>query len=361
MEAGIGPGANIWHYDGQSATRHFPRISWDADGVRLDWDGGSSGPHRWSEIVAIGGTRGQSVYGLKGDSGWRLVFAGPPPEPFAIHLPLPARYGRWIDRIGLPKAIGLFTVIAALVVFIVLRAPDWIAPHIPQSWENRLGDAIAGDLGGRICKTPASRAALDHLAGELGGGPPVRAVEIVNVDMVNAVALPGGRILIFDGLLKQAQSPDELAGVLAHEIGHVRHRDTMAAMVRQLGLSVVLGGLDGQMGGTLNGLLAMSYSRDAERSADGYSMDALKRADVSPDGVAGFFDRMGGGKKGEAAERTMSWMASHPVSAERKSAFLKTKIKGHAYRPSLSPAQWQALLRACRDDKDVRPAVDFGL
>jgi predicted Zn-dependent protease len=179
--------------------------------------------------------------------------------------------------------------------------------------------------------------------------------------MVNAVALPGGRILIFDGLLKQAQSPDELAGVLAHEIGHVRHRDTMAAMVRQLGLSVVLGGLDGQMGGTLNGLLAMSYSRDAERSADGYSMDALKRADVSPDGVAGFFDRMGGGKKGEAAERTMSWMASHPVSAERKSAFLKTKIKGHVYRPSLSPAQWQALLRACRDDKDVRPAVDFGL
>lgn len=356
----LGPDAAIWHYDGRSATRHFPRVGWDADGVTLTWDGGASGPHPWRALKALGGTRGQSVYGLAGAPGWRLVFAGPPPPDFAIHLPLPARYGRWIDRIGLPRAIALFGVVAAVVVFVVLRAPAWIAPHIPQSWENRLGDAIAGDLGGRICRTEASRAALDRLTRDLGGGPPVRAVEIVNVPMVNAVALPGGRILLFDGLLDKAETPDEVAGVLAHEIGHVRHRDTMAALVRQLGLSVVLGGLDGQVGGVFNGLLSMSFSRDAERNADGYSIAALKQADISPEGTARFFDRLGGGKQGEASERATSWMASHPVSAERKDAFLDSRIKGHAYRPALSPAEWTALRRACRDDKDVQPAVDFG-
>ncbi len=357
----IGPAANIWHYDGQSATRHFPSVLWDGEGVSLRWDGGESGPHRWSSIVALGGTGGQSAYGLKGEAGWRLVFAGSPPADFAIHLPLPARYGRWIDRIGLTKAIALFSVLAALTVLLVLRAPGWIAPYIPQSWENRLGDAIAGDLGGRVCSTPASRAALDTLATRLGGGPPVRVIEIVNVPMVNAVALPGGRILIFDGLLAQAKSPDELAGILAHEIGHVRNRDTMAAMVRQLGLSVVLGGLNGQVGGVLNGLLSLSYSRDAERNADGYSIAALKSANISPEGVAGFFDRMGGGKKGEPAERAMSWMASHPVSAERKSAFLKSKVPDHSYEHALTPAQWHAMLRACRDDKTVKPPVQLSL
>jgi hypothetical protein len=341
----IGPAANIWHYDGQSATRHFPSVLWDGQGVSLRWDGGESGPHRWSSIVALGGTGGQSAYGLKGEAGWRLVFAGSPPADFAIHLPLPARYGRWIDRIGLTKAIALFSVLAALTVLLVLRAPG----------------SIAGDLGGRVCSTPASRAALDTLATRLGGGPPVRVIEIVNVPMVNAVALPGGRILIFDGLLAQAKSPDELAGILAHEIGHVRNRDTMAAMVRQLGLSVVLGGLNGQVGGVLNGLLSLSYSRDAERNADGYSIAALKSANISPEGVAGFFDRMGGGKKGEPAERAMSWMASHPVSAERKSAFLKSKVPDHSYEQALTPAQWHAMLRACRDDKTVKPPVQLSL
>ncbi|WP_341873239.1 M48 family metalloprotease [Sphingobium fuliginis] len=54
--------------------------------------------------------------------------------------------------------------------------------------------------------------------------------------------MAGGRIILFDGLVQQAKSADEVAGVLGHELGHVRHRDTMTGLIRQLGLSVVLGG-----------------------------------------------------------------------------------------------------------------------
>ena len=354
-----GPDAGIWHYDGVSATRHHPRLDWSADGFSLDWGAGRSGPHPWGALVPIDGMGGRSVYGLRGESGWRLGFAGPPPADFAIHLPLPARYGRWIDRIGLWRAIGLFTVIAAGVVFLVLSAPGWIAPYIPRSWEDRLGDAIVGDFGGRLCETPASGAALEKLRRALGPDVPIRSIAIANVGMVNAITLPGGRILLFDDLVSEAKSPDELAGVLAHEIGHVRNRDTMTALVRQLGLSVLLGGFNGQVGGTVNGLLAMSYSREAERAADRYSIDALRAANISPLPTAAFFDRLGSLAGGERLERATSWMASHPVSAERKAAFERSAVKGHRYAPALTAEEWKALVDVCTDDPDVRKKGDF--
>ena len=351
----IGPDEAIWHYDGSNATRHHPALSWNADGFSLHWDGGTSGPHRWSDLVPMTGTAGRSVYGLRGVSGWRLGFTGLPPESFAVHLPLVARYGRWIDRMGLWRAAALFSVVAVAVVFVVLRAPQWLAPLVPQSWENRLGDAMVGDFGGRLCETPRSAAALAKLQSQLGKDVPIRQIGIANIGMVNAVALPGGRILIFSDLISEAKSPDELAGVLAHEIGHVRHRDTLTALVRQLGLSVVLGGFSGDVGGTVNGLLAMSYSRDAERAADSYSIDALRSANISPLPTAAFFKKLGKLSGGDAIERSMSWMGSHPVSSEREKAFTASAIKGHAYRPSLSPAEWQALVNACAEDKDVAP------
>ncbi|HEX7871503.1 MAG TPA: M48 family metallopeptidase [Sphingobium sp.] len=349
-----------WHFDGRSATRHAVRVVPGAEGFVLVGDGVDAGPRRWSELVAMDGTRGRSVYGLKGVSGWRLIFDGRPPEAFAVHLPLPARYGRWVDRFGLTRAAIGFTLIAAVVVAAILTAPTWIAPLVPRSVENRLGDAMVGDLGGRFCRTPPGRAALDRLAATLGAKEAgVRSVEVANIDMVNAVALPGGRIMIFRGLLKQAASADEVAGVLAHEIGHVRHRDTMAALIRQLGLSVILGGADGNIAGLLNGVLSLSYGRDAERAADGYAIERLSAASIAPDGTAAFFDRLGKGKQGESLERATSWISSHPVSADRKAAFLKSRRPGATYRPALAAADWQALKEICAKDRDVAPAPSF--
>lgn len=350
-----GPDESIWHYDGTSATRHHPRIDWSGDGFSLSWPGDASGPHRWSDLVPVDGTGGRSVYGLRGVPGWRLGFAGAPPEAFAVHLPLPARYGRWIDRLGLWRAAALFTAVAAVAVFIVVSAPAWIAPFIPQSWENRLGDAMVGDFGGRLCETPASKAALARLQQQLGKDVPVRQIGIANIGMINAVALPGGRILIFSDLISEAKSPDELAGVLAHEIGHVRHRDTLTALVRQLGLSIVMGGFNGQIGGAVNGMLAMSYSRGAESAADDYSINALRSADISPLPTAAFFDKLSKMSGGDALERSMSWMASHPVSAERGAAFARSAVKGRAYKASLTSAEWRAIVDACANDPDVAP------
>ena len=119
--------------------------------------------------------------------------------------------------------------------------------------------------------------------------------------------------------MQAARSPDEVAGVIGHELGHVRHHDVTEALIRQLGLSVLLGGLEGHVGGYTNALLATAYSRRAEENADRFAMAQLREAAVSPAATAAFFRRLGKGAEG--AERMMAYVNTHPVSADRARQF----------------------------------------
>jgi predicted Zn-dependent protease len=224
-----------------------------------------------------------------------------------------------------------------------------------MSWEQKMGDAMIGDLGGRICDGAEGQRALDALVQRIDPEADKLRVRIVNVDMVNAAALPGGQIVIFRGLLQEAKNPDELAGVLGHEIGHVRNRDVMQALLRQMGLSLLLGGVGGDVGGALNSAISASYSRAAESRADGYAINLMRTANVSPLPTAGFFDRLAADERklGKGAI-AMSYMSSHPLSDERRKIFLASARKGAAYSPAVTPQQWRAIVDACANDPDVK-------
>lgn len=349
------PDFPLWHYDGVTAVRRDVQLISDGAGFHLtETDSGWIGvPVAWTDLVVIHAEKGRTAYGHRAISGWRMGFSGEAPPEIAVHLPHSERYGRWIDRFGLWPAAGAFTVIAALVVWGAAEAPGVIAPLIPRSWENRMGDAMVGDFGGRFCHTPAGDAALRTLVAQIDPKGETRQVALANIPLVNAVTLPGGRIILFDGLVQQAGSPDEVAGVLGHELGHVRHRDTLTGLVRQLGLSVVLGGFGGNAGGYLNGVLSLSYGRDAESGADGVAIDQMKGARISPAGTAAFFARMGGKGPAGRTEQAMTWLSSHPLSTERRQRFERAVVKGTAYRPALDRAQWRALRMACQSDGDV--------
>ncbi|QGP80051.1 M48 family metallopeptidase [Sphingobium sp. CAP-1] len=348
----------LWHYDGVTAVRRNVLVRADGTGFHLEEpDSGWAGvPVQWADLTVIGAEKGRSAYGHRTLAGWRMGFSGEPPAEIAAHLPRAKRYGRWIDRFGFWPAAGAFTLVAGLVVWGAAEAPGVIAPLIPQSWENRMGDAMVGDFGGRVCHTPAGDAALRALVRRVDPRGEAREVALANIPLVNAVTLPGGRIILFDGLVQQAGSADEVAGVLGHELGHVRHRDTMAGLVRQLGLSVVLGGFGGNGGSYLNGVLSLSYGRDAESAADAVAIDQMRDAAISPAGTAAFFARMGG--KGEAAraEQAMTWLSSHPLSTARRKRFEQAIRPGAAYRPALDRAQWTALRSACASDPLVAKA-----
>ncbi|RVQ67042.1 M48 family metallopeptidase [Croceicoccus ponticola] len=343
--------AAFW-YDGQTARRHAGVVQWrGGDDLILRGADGGDMAVAIDDLTYVERGVLDGAYSRRADDGFRLVFTGAVPEELAARLPGGQKFGKWIDRLGLPKAAALFAGISAVLLAIVLTAPTWLGPRVPQSWERRIGDAMIGDLGNRLCHTPESDAAMAKLVQQLDPGRPITRVGIANLDMVNAVALPGGQVLVFDGLIQEAENPDELAGVIGHEIGHVRERHVMQAMLRQFGLSVLLGGLNSDIGTGVFGIAAMSYSREAEREADIYSREQLARSDISPAGTADFFEYL----KDESGETPdwASWIASHPMPEEREDAFRDAVKKNHAYKPALTGAEFAAIRDACTNDKDV--------
>ena len=354
---------SAWHYDGRSAVKRDVELQTIAGNFFLLETERRHGPFAFADLVYVGEKNGAEVYGIDNIDGWRLGLSGAVPAEIATRLPATRRYGGWIDRLGIGPATIAFAGVSAAVVAVVLLTPQWLAPLIPASVEQSLGDTLVGDFGGRFCHTKAGSAALAKLVRSLDADPKDLQVEVAKIDMLNAVALPGGKVILFDGLVKQAKSPDEVAGVLAHEIGHVRGHHVMQSLLRQLGLSVVLGGFDGTGGSLLNGALSVSYTRGSEQEADRYSMKALSGAAISPVATADFFDRLAklsGEVEGDKRLTAMTgYMSSHPLSAERKKAFQDSIVRGKDYKPALTPTEWTELKTMCAQDRTAKEG--FGL
>lgn len=354
------PGWPCWHFDGQTALRHTPRLIAEGAHFTLEDDALAPRSYRFADLVALDRQGGDTVFGLKGDPGWRLGFAGDPPGELSGVLPRVARYGAVIDRFGLWPSALVLGLIAAAVVFGVAQAPSLLARLVPRSVERQLGEAMVGDFGGQLCRKADSDVVLTKLATRLGAAPDEVEIGVVNLPVVNAITLPGGRILIFDGLLRGALSPDELAGVIGHELGHVSHRDVLESLLRQLGLSVLLGGLDGHIAGYTNALLATAYSRDAEARADDYAIAALGEAHISPAATAGFFRRLSGEKgKPSRSAIVLNYLATHPIPANRADKFLAAGRGRADFTPALSAEDWAILRDACVG-QPRKPLMRFG-
>ncbi len=330
---------HAWHYDGRSAERHAVAVALDGSDLRI---GDESVPI--AELRSIG-DRSRTVFTRAGHEGWRLGFDEPLPPEWRAALPRQEHHGGLLDRIGVVPALLICALVAAIAAIGMWRGSALLARLVPERWEMALGDSLTGDFGGGTCDDAAGQRALDMLAAKLAtdGRPP--AVHVIDLGIVNAVALPGRRVLIFDGLLREAKSSDEVAGVLGHEMGHVVNRDAMAGIIRNFGISLLIGGADG--GAIANALLTSRYSRAAERGADAHALASLVHAHISPAATAAFFERLGEGENHLGRAATMlGYVSSHPLSAERRQLFRASRA-GLPYRPALDPAQWQALRNIC--------------
>lgn len=201
--------------------------------------------------------------------------------------------------------------VLAIVFLLVPLMADQLAPLIPPGGEKALGDTTfeqirtaLTDESGRtvaICDAPRGTEALELMVDRFrphAGLPYPLSLHVLDHPMVNAFALPGGHVVLFRGLIEAAGTPEELAAVLAHELGHVAARDPTRAALRTAGSVGVLGLLMGDFaGGTLvlvltERLIEARYSRDAELAADAYSHDLLTRAGLPPGALGAMFERM---------------------------------------------------------------------
>lgn len=352
-------GFPVWHYDGRTAQRRQPMLVVEGALFYLAGDGAAQDKYELSRLIAVGSTIGGGTFGLRGVDGWRIGFDNGPPPALAARLPGSRRYGGLIDRFGLWPAAGASAVVALVAVAAFLQVPSLVAEVVPVSVERRLGDVMVGDFGNRLCSTPAGDAALEKLQAKLAPGNPDAEIQVANLPVVNAITLPGGRIILFNGLVQRAVSADEVAGVVGHELGHVDHRDVIESLLRQLGLSVLLGGLDGRVSGYTNALLSSAYSRDAERRADGFAIDALTAAHISPEPTAGFFKRLSGAEpKDRNTAQVLNYLSSHPMSTDRAKRFGDAARSHGPYVAALTAQDWDDLRSICKG-KPVDPLLKF--
>ncbi|MBV7397456.1 M48 family metallopeptidase [Mameliella sediminis] len=268
---------------------------------------------------------------------------------------------------GTWRKIGIYSVgavvAAGVMLFVILPAmANTLARIIPVEREIAFGKVavrqmervLNGGGGASLrCTDPAGLAALDKMRDRLTANRDMQyqiSLSVFDHGMVNAFAAPGGQVVILRGLLDTAQGPDEVAGVLAHEIGHVESRDATRHALRTAGsaglLTMLIGDFTGGAAIALVGeqLITAAYTRDAEAAADQFALDMLRDANISASGFARFFDELGDLQGIEIP----AYLSSHPVTAERADQARDFARSQNGTRPILSDTEWQALRSICR-------------
>jgi len=166
-----------------------------------------------------------------------------------ITVPVPHQ----TSRRGVAKIVGWSVAAAVSIVCVVLfgvpLAADRLAPLVPKPIERRIGDAsevqVKTIFGRKACEDPAGKAAFTKLVNRLrdaaGLDDDSMTAGVLPSSVPNAFALPGGKVFVLNALLEKADSPDEIAGILAHELGHLKHHDNMRGLIYNGGTSFLIG------------------------------------------------------------------------------------------------------------------------
>jgi predicted Zn-dependent protease len=144
-------------------------------------------------------------------------------------------------------------------------------------------------------------------------------VYIFDNEMINAFALPGGHMMISTGLLEFAESAEEVAAVVAHEMGHIENRHVMKKLIKALGISILLSNDQIVLGEISQTVTSTSFDRKHEAEADRFSMELLEKCEISPRVIASFFRRVSS-EVGTYDERLEIFMTHPHNNARIKSA-----------------------------------------
>ena len=213
-----------------------------------------------------------------------------------------------------------------LLAFLAFGATEIVSRWLPADVETRIFapafDAVAGAAAPE--ETPRVAAARDLLARLAAHWPenPYRfRVIAVDAPEPNAFALPGGGIALTTGLLDQVESENELAFVLAHEIGHFSARDHLRGLGRGLILGLLLQGIGGfgasdAVPSLASDLASRSFARDQERSADAFALDLVAAEYGHAGGADRFFGRLPDAEA-QLGDRAAVWFRTHPLTEAR--------------------------------------------
>lgn len=278
-----------------------------------------------------------------------------------------------LAKLGAPRPSPAGRIAVFGTSFAALLALFWVgidfgselaAPMVPYRLQARLGGSVMTELvaGHPLCTNKAGLAAINSLANRLAKAAdydhPVK-VTIIRGGPVNAFTLPGGQLLFYSDLIDKARDGNEVAGVLAHEIGHAVHYHSMKGLARQYGLDQLLrlitGGYSdlGTVGAGGGLLLALSNGRNFERDADATGVSLLEKLGLRADGMADFFADLQKAQPRDAASQLGIW-STHPPTAERIAA-TKRPPTG---KPAFNDEEWAALRAVCAPARENSPVPE---
>jgi len=304
-------------------------------------------------------------------------FAAQVLSSWAIRQSTIRRFSLWWSALRLRNQILLGIGIATLFGTGILLGFLQLYHLVPLRYDRHLGDKTHEQVSAFFepCTTNAllefHQKAIRSLA-QPGDRFP-HEVTIINDPMVNAFALPGGHIYVFRGILEESNSPDEIIGVLAHEIAHVEKRHSVQQLARTMGTgffsSLMIGadveGLDilqnaetiSEISSTL---LILRYSRSFEREADEEGIQRMQSAHIPLLGLGQLLVRI---ESRAGVDSGWVWLSTHPKSWERLERYkvAEKKLPTRDVNPAFAEERrlWPLLKQSCPEAQNVRKRLGF--
>lgn len=253
----------------------------------------------------------------------------------------------------LMTAAGLAALVLLVAGLVALKDPlvGLVARQVPAHVEVKIGEMFFDQI-----RTSMALLEDDELQSQLDGlvAPLLEAIpdtgypfqfHLANDGTLNAFAVPGGHVVVHSGLVLEAESAEEVLGVLAHEIAHITRRHSLRQMISSAGVFVLVQTLFGDLTGigalVADGglqLLTLEFSRDHERDADSTGFEYLVEADIDPVGMISLFEKLQAQAEeaaGTELPESLAILSTHPTSRERIERLdaLLTELDGLRFRP----------------------------
>lgn len=243
-------------------------------------------------------------------------------------------YRRKNSKYGIRNILLLLALAGGLVLLYFLLVPllsEKLASAISVSTERQLGDAVYDAMGLSGSEDTAASYIVNEFfaAMDVPSAYSVR-ITVVNDNVVNAFAVPGGRIVVYSALLKQIQSYPELAALLSHEFTHVNKKHSTKSIFRRLGSKVFISLLFGRFGSVTSVLInhaddikSLTYSRKLEKEADMEGLELLMQRKIDAKGFEDLFRHL---QQAAPSSSLPEFLGSHP-DIDKRIAYIKKASK----------------------------------
>jgi beta-barrel assembly-enhancing protease len=360
---------NATYYDGKTSRPHDAQVSIFGNTLTIDYQGIEKIQQEIWNISAIDYSsftgKGKTMLKYGDFPHQHLEF----PIDSTLHQTLESylpkrRQGFWAFSNELANS-GFRGVAVASVIFVAVAVgfyfwvlpniAEYVATKVPIKTEVKLGEELYKGMMKDYEIDKEKTKQLNAFAKKMNFNTnyPLKFT-VIDDKMVNAFALPGGNVVVFNGILKKMDKSEELAALLSHEVSHVKERHSLKGMARDLAGTTVISVITGdastigsvliEQADTFNGL---KFSRNLERDADLKGLDIMYLNKLDPQGMVRLMeslqeeeDKMLGkdtekdkkeGKNANdeknTADKILSYVSTHPLTKDRIS-YIKAEIKG---------------------------------